>query len=104
MAPRTSDTVVVVGLGVIGLSTALALAERGARVIGVDRFGSGDPRTSSTGVSRSIRVAYAIPEYAHLAIEALERWAQLEAAGAAQILHLTGQVDLAAPATRADLA
>ena len=104
MAGRSSETVVVVGLGVIGLSTALALARRGARVVGVDRFGSGDPRTSSTGVSRSIRVAYAIPEYAHLAIEALDRWAQLEARGTRQILHLTGQLDLAAPATLADLA
>jgi sarcosine oxidase len=104
MAARSPDTVVVVGLGLIGLSTALALARRGARVIGVDRFGSGDPRTSSTGVSRSIRVAYAIPEYAGLAVEALDRWAQLEAAGTRQILHLTGQVDLAAPATLADLA
>jgi sarcosine oxidase len=104
MAGRSSDTIVVVGLGVIGLATALALARRGARVIGVDRFGSGDPRTSSTGVSRSIRVAYAMPEYAHLAVEALDRWARLEAGGTRPILHLTGQVDLAAPGTLADLA
>ncbi len=101
---RTPDTVVVVGLGVIGLSTALALARRGAHVIGVDRFGSGHPRTSSTGVSRSIRVAYALPDYAHLAAEALDRWAHLEAAGSRQVLHLTGQVDLAPAATLADLA
>jgi sarcosine oxidase len=103
VAARSSETVVVVGLGVIGLSTAFALARRGTGVIGVDRFGSGDPRTSSAGVSRSIRVAYAIPEYARLAIEALDRWAQLEASSS-RILHLTGQVDLAAPATLADLA
>jgi glycine/D-amino acid oxidase-like deaminating enzyme len=70
---RSPDTVVVVGLGVIGLSTALALARRGARVVGVDRFGSGDPRR-----------------------EALDRWARLEAAAERPILHLTGQVDLAA--------
>lgn len=101
---RSPDTVVVVGLGVIGLSTALALARRGARVVGVDRFGSGDPRTSSTGVSRSIRIAYAIPEYAQLAVDALDRWARLEAAAARPILHLTGQVDLAAPGTLEGLA
>src|SRR6185312_9690116 len=88
---RSPDTVVVVGLGVIGLSTALALAGRGARVVGIDRFGSGHPRTSSTGVSRSIRVAYALPEYAHLATEALERWTQLESAWSRKLLHLTGQ-------------
>jgi sarcosine oxidase len=104
MAARSADTAVVVGLGVIGLSTALALARRGVRVVGVDRFGSGDARTSSTGLSRSIRVAYAIPEYARLATEALDRWAQLEARGTRPTLHLTGQVDLAAPATLAGLA
>jgi sarcosine oxidase len=104
MATRRADTVVVVGLGVIGLSTALALARRGARVVGLDRFGSGHPRTSSTGVSRSIRVAYALPGYAQLAAEALDRWAELESAGSRRILHLTGQVDLAPPATLADLA
>ncbi len=67
--PRSGqpDTVVVIGLGVVGLSTALALARRGARVVGVDRFGSGHPMTSSTGISRSIRIAYAVPEYAALA-------------------------------------
>jgi sarcosine oxidase len=95
---------VVVGLGVIGLGTALALARRGARVVGIDRFGSGHPRTSSTGVSRSIRVAYALPDYARLAAEALDRWAQLEAAGSRRVLHLTGQVDLAPPVTLAELA
>ena len=68
MAART---VVVVGLGVVGLSTALALARRGARVLGVDRLGSGHPHTSSTGVSRSIPVAYALPDYARLAVKAL---------------------------------
>ena len=104
MAARSTDTIVVVGLGVIGLATALALSRRGARVVGVDRFGSGHPRTSSTGDSRSIRVAYALPGYAHLAAEALDRWAQLEAAGTRPLLHLTGQVDLASAATLADLA
>ena len=42
MTPDTAD-VTVVGLGVIGLSTASALARRGLRVVGIDRFGSGHP-------------------------------------------------------------
>jgi sarcosine oxidase len=95
---RRPDTVAVIGLGVVGLSTALALARRGARVVGVDRFGSGHPMTSSTGVSRSIRIAYAVPEYAALAVEALDRWARLERGSPRPLLHLTGQVDLAAAA------
>jgi sarcosine oxidase len=98
-----STRTVVVGLGVVGLSTALALARRGSRVIGVDRLGSGHPYTSSTGVSRSIRVAYALPDYARLAAEALDRWAQLEVQSGDRLLHLTGQLDIGSPEILAGL-
>jgi sarcosine oxidase len=94
---------VVVGLGVVGLSTALALARRGTHVVGVDRLGSGHPYTSSTGVSRSIRVAYALPDYAQLAVEALDRWAQLEVESGERLLHLTGQLDVGPPELLAGL-
>ncbi|HEY3766588.1 MAG TPA: FAD-dependent oxidoreductase [Gaiellales bacterium] len=98
-----AERVVVVGLGVVGLSTALALAGRGHDVIGIDRFGSGHPHTSSTGASRSIRVAYALPDYARLAAEALDRWALLEARAGDRLVHLTGQLDIGAPETLAAL-
>jgi sarcosine oxidase len=101
---RSRDTVAVVGLGVVGLSTALALARRGVHVVGVDRFGSGHAMTSSTGISRSIRVAYAVPEYVALAVEAIERWTRLERDGTERLLHLTGQLDLAGAAQVAALA
>jgi sarcosine oxidase len=86
--------VAIVGLGVIGLSTALALARRGLRVVGIDRFGSGHPATSSTGPSRSIRLAYEQPIYVELAREAVERWRGLERDTGDRILLLTGQLDL----------
>jgi sarcosine oxidase len=86
--------VAVVGLGVIGLSTALALARRGLHVVGIDRFGSGHPATSSTGPSRSIRLAYEQPIYVELAREAVERWRGLERDTGERILLLTGQLDL----------
>ena len=70
--------VVVIGQGVIGLATALALARRGVRVAAIDALGAGHPLTSSTGVSRSIRVAYAAPEYVRLALAAIEGWTRLE--------------------------
>lgn len=93
MARRSAD-VAVVGLGVIGLSTALALARRGLRVVGIDRFGSGHPATSSTGPSRSIRLAYEQQIYVDLAREAVERWHELERDTGDRILLLTGQLDL----------
>jgi sarcosine oxidase len=90
---RARIDVVVVGGGVFGLATALELARRGNAVSVVDRFGPGHPATSSTGASRSIRIAYGEPFYVDLARDALDRWAQLERATGIRILHLTGQVD-----------
>ncbi len=86
--------VVVVGQGLIGLATTLALARRGRRVVALDALGSGHPLTSSTGASRSIRTAYTEPAYVRLAREAIDAWRALEAETGHTILHLTGQVDL----------
>jgi sarcosine oxidase len=95
---------IVVGAGVFGISTALELARRGRKVATIDRFGSGHPATSSTGASRSIRVAYAQPFYVSLALEAIDSWRRLEAATGRRILHLTGQVDLGPSAFLGELA
>ena len=86
--------VVVIGLGVIGLSTAGALARRGNTVLGIDRWGSGHPATSSTGASRSVRVAYDDERYVRLAREAFEGWRRLEASQDVTLLVETGQIDL----------
>ena len=89
-----SADVTVVGLGVIGLSIARALARRGLRVEGIDRLGSGHPATSSTGPSRSIRLAYEQAIYVELGREAVERRRRLERDVGERILLLTGQLDL----------
>lgn len=94
MVPNVRTDVVVVGAGVFGLATALELAKRGHQVIAIDRFGSGHQVTSSTGASRSIRIAYSEPFYVDLARDALARWSELESATNSAILQLTGQVDL----------
>jgi len=86
--------VVVVGLGVIGLSTAGELARRGHAVVGIDRWGSGHPVTSSTGASRSIRVAYDDERYVQLAREAFVGWHRLESEQGVTLLVESGQVDL----------
>ena len=82
--------VAIVGAGIFGLSTARELARRGHAVLAIDRFGSGHPATSSTGASRSIRIAYDHPFYVALALEAIESWRRLEAESGRTILHLTG--------------
>jgi sarcosine oxidase len=92
--PRDRTDVVVVGGGVFGLASAVELARRRHRVVVLDRFGSGHPTTSSTGASRSIRIAYSDPFYVNLARDALARWSALERETGRVILHLTGQVDL----------
>jgi sarcosine oxidase len=86
--------VVVIGLGVTGLSTVGALARRGQRVMGIDRWGIGHPVTSSTGASRSIRLAYDDERYVRLARAAFDGWHRLEAAQGVTLLVETGQVDL----------
>lgn len=89
-----SKDVVVVGLGVIGLSTAAELAVRGDRVVGIDRATIGHAAGSSTGASRSIRATYAQPHYGHLVLRAIDRWEAIASATGRSILHLTGQIDL----------
>ncbi|HVT52947.1 MAG TPA: FAD-dependent oxidoreductase [Dongiaceae bacterium] len=90
----TSFDCVIVGGGVFGLAGALELARRGRKVAVIDRLGSGHPATSSTGASRSIRIAYDQPLYVKLAMEAIRSWRKLEAETGRRILHLTGQIDL----------
>ncbi len=94
MSDAAHADVVVIGLGVIGLSTAGALARRGHAVVGIDRWGSGHPVTSSTGASRSIRVAYDDERYVRLAREAFEGWRRLETSHEVRLLVETGQIDL----------
>jgi len=84
----------VIGGGVFGLATALELAKRNRKTVLFDRLGSGHAATSSTGLSRSIRIAYDQPFYVALAQEALRGWRALEAETGRTILHLTGQIDL----------
>jgi sarcosine oxidase len=96
--------IAIVGAGIFGLSTAYELARRGHKVVAIDRLGSGHPATSSTGASRSIRIAYDHPFYVDLALEAIESWHRLEIETAQTILHLTGQVDLGPQSKLEDLA
>lgn len=68
-------TVLIVGAGIFGLSTALELKKRGyQRVTVVDRYLPPVPDGSSVDISRVIRVDYADDLYAQMAREAQQGW------------------------------
>ena len=83
--------VAVVGLGAMGALTLWRLAERGVRVLGVDRFAPPHDRGSSHGGSRIIRTAYAEGAfYVPLLKEAWPIWEALERASATRLIQPTG--------------
>ena len=83
--------VIVVGLGGMGSAAAYHLALRGARVIGLERFGPAHDRGSSHGQSRMIRQAYfESPSYVPLLLRAYELWRALERDSGESLLTITG--------------
>lgn len=79
MAGLTTDTIVV-GLGAMGAATLLALARRGVKAIGIDRFHPPHDMGSSHGETRITRLAVGEgPEYAPLVARSHALWRELEA-------------------------
>ncbi len=73
------DTIVL-GVGGFGSGAVYHLAQRGLRVLGLDRFGPAHDRGSSHGETRIIRKAYfEHPDYVPLLLRAYDLWADLEA-------------------------
>jgi glycine/D-amino acid oxidase-like deaminating enzyme len=94
---RTAATVgrelhiAVVGAGVFGSFTALALRDRGARVTLVDPWGPGNARSSSGGETRVIRGVYGSDAtYTELAALAFQQWPVFEARVGRRFLRPTG--------------
>ncbi|HSB52757.1 MAG TPA: N-methyl-L-tryptophan oxidase [Gemmatimonadales bacterium] len=95
--PATYD-VAVVGLGAVGSAATEALACRGLRVIGLDRFRPPHPFGSTHGRSRIIREAYyESPAYVPLVQRAYREWDRLAAASGRTLLRQTGGLMLGAP-------
>lgn len=89
---------VVLGVGAVGSGALLALARRGLRVLGIDRFAPGHDRGSSHGQSRIIRQAYfEHADYVPLAQEAFRQWRALEAASGRALLSITGLLQIGPP-------
>jgi sarcosine oxidase len=82
---------IVVGLGAHGSAAAAVLAQRGQRVLGLERFGRGEALGSSSGWSRMIRIAhFERPWLASLAGASWDRWLELERQTGADLLTRTG--------------
>ncbi len=83
--------VAVVGLGATGSQALLALARRGLRVVGLDRFAPPHAHGSSHGRSRIIRQAYyESPAYVPLVRDAWDRWVALAHDTGQPLLEQTG--------------
>ena len=96
----SSYDVIVIGLGGMGSAAAAHLAGRGARVLGLERFGPAHDRGSSHGGSRIIRQAYfEDPAYVPLLRRSYELFEQLEADSGSDLLTITGGLYLGRPDT-----
>lgn len=72
---HADDSIIIVGAGVFGLSTAAELSSRGYKNITViDRYPPPVPDGSSVDISRIIRTDYADPIYSRMATEAQALW------------------------------
>jgi sarcosine oxidase len=92
--------VAVIGLGAMGAHAVEALAARGQKVIGIERFGPLHDKGSSHGDSRLIRLGYfEDPSYVPLLRRAYENWRRLEKLSGETLLTITGVLQIGAPQT-----
>ncbi|WP_394435641.1 N-methyl-L-tryptophan oxidase [Streptomyces sp. SGAir0957] len=93
--------VIVIGLGGMGSAAAHHLAARGARVLGLEKFGPVHHRGSSHGGSRIIRQSYfEDPAYVPLLLRSYELYEELERATGRDIATLCGGVMVGRPGSR----
>jgi sarcosine oxidase len=88
---------IVVGGGVIGLSAALALARRGARVTLLEERRLGHDLGSSHGPSRIIRLTYQSADYVELARASFAGWHALADEAGERLVVPCGGVDFGLP-------
>lgn len=90
--------VIVIGLGAMGSAAIDALARRGLRVLGIERYGIAHGHGSSHGRSRAIRLAYfEDPCFVPLLRRAYSGWRDLEARSRETILTVTGTLEMGRP-------
>ncbi|WP_055470381.1 N-methyl-L-tryptophan oxidase, partial [Streptomyces pathocidini] len=93
--------VIVLGLGGMGSAAAHHLAARGARVLGLEKFGPAHNRGSSHGGSRITRQSYfEDPAYVPLLLRAYELYERLERDTGCEVATLCGGVMVGRPDSR----
>ncbi len=90
--------VAVIGAGIVGLSTAYTLTERGAAVTVYERGVPGNGQ--SGGDSRVFRHGHDDPRLVRLAVESRQIWGEWEARLGAELVSADGVVALGPPAER----
>jgi glycine/D-amino acid oxidase-like deaminating enzyme len=88
----------------MGRFTAYHAAERGARVVVLERGRVGDPMTASYGRTRSFRNDYLDAGYARLAHEAFRLWGEFESRTATEVLVRCGGMNIAKRSITPDFA
>ena len=97
-----SYDVIVIGLGGMGAAAAYRLAQRGKRVLGLEKFTPVHTRGSSHGGSRITRQAYfEDPAYVPLLLRAHETWDQIERDSGERVFHRVGGIIVGPPGSRA---
>ncbi|MFF5987781.1 N-methyl-L-tryptophan oxidase [Prauserella flavalba] len=97
----TAYDVIVIGLGGMGSAAAFRLAERGQRVLGLERHEPVHTKGSSHGGSRITRQAYfEDPAYVPLLLRAHELWPRLEADAGLPIFTRCGGLMVGGPESR----
>src|SRR4051812_50227107 len=82
----------------MGSAACMQLAQRGAKVLGLEQFDIPHALGSSHGYSRMIRLAYyEHPDYVPLLRRAYALWDELEKNCGQRLLHMTGGVYFGPP-------
>jgi monomeric sarcosine oxidase len=90
--------VIVLGLGGVGSAALYHVAQRGRRVLGLDRFSGGHDRGSSHGETRIIRQAYfEHADYVPLLLRAYQLWNDLERQVGETLFHQVGLLQVGPP-------
>src|SRR2546421_8268738 len=95
---------VIIGGGIMGLTTAYAAAPFTNKITILERSHIGDKKTASFGNTRSMRNDYLDPLYAKLAYEARRLWLELERKAAEPFLVNCGCLNIAKESVTPDLA